>query len=141
MRKNTRIYLVALALFVSGLGFLLYTGLSEGSSYHLDVAEALDMPDDQLRNVRVFGTVSPDGLSRAADSLGARFLLRDRQHPDRVLEVIYKGAVPDNLRPETELYAEGSGVSGQAPGKKLFQASGLTTTCPSKYKKENRRDS
>jgi len=138
MRKNTRIYLVALVLFASGMGFLIHTGLSEGSAYHLDVAEALSMPDDQLQGVRIFGTVSPEGLSRAADSLGVRFLLQDKHDPSRVFEVMYKGAVPDNFKPQTELYAEGSSVSEQEMGKRLFRASGLTTTCPSKYKKGNR---
>lgn len=141
MRKNTRIYLIALALFASGMGFLIHTGLSEGASYHLDVAEALSMPDSKLKSVRVFGTVGPDGLTRAADSLGVRFQLRDQHDPGQVLEVVYKGAVPDNFKPGTELYAEGSGVSAPGTGKRLFQASGLTTSCPSKYKKENRPQS
>ncbi len=134
MRNNTRLYLIALALFLAGMGFLIYTGLDKGSSYHLDVAEALDMPADKLRSVRVFGTVSPDGLRRDADALGVRFFLRDQHSPATVLEVVYKGAVPDNFKPGTELYAEG----GYDPGSKLFRAHGLTTTCPSKYKKENR---
>ena len=135
MRKNTRIYLAALALFVAGMGFLVYTGLSEGSSYHLDVAEALAMPEDKLRGVRVFGVVGADGLERAADSLGARFLLQDQQNPGTIMRVVYKGAVPDNFKPGTEVYAEGS----YSPDAAVFRATGLTTTCPSKYKKENRR--
>ncbi len=52
-----------------------------------------------------------------------------------VMAVVYKGAVPDNFKPGTELYAEGSYVAAAG----VFQAGGLTTTCPSKYKKENRR--
>ncbi|SBV96194.1 putative cytochrome c-type biogenesis protein CcmE [uncultured delta proteobacterium] len=135
MRKNTRIYIAALALFAAGLGFLIYTGLSEGSTYHLDVAEALSMPEKDLRNVRIFGILSPDKLDRAADSLGARFLLQDQHTPGTVMAVVYKGAVPDNFKPGTELYAEGSYVASAG----VFQAGGLTTTCPSKYKKENRR--
>ena len=135
VRKNTGIYLAALALFAAGMGFLLYTGLNEGSSYHLDVAEALAMPENELQGARVFGVVSPEGLERSADSLAVRFLLRDQKTPSAVLAVVYKGAVPDNFKPGTELYAEGmySARSG------IFQAASLTTTCPSKYKKENRR--
>ena len=135
MRKNTRIYLVALALFAAGMGFLVYTGLSAGASYHLDVAEALSLPADKLDGVRVFGVVAPDGLERATDSLGVRFTLQDQQQPRTGMRVVYKGAVPDNFKPGAELYAEGSYASDAA----VFQATGLTTTCPSKYKKENRR--
>jgi cytochrome c-type biogenesis protein CcmE len=135
MPRNTRIYVAALALFAAGLGFLVYTGLSEGSSYHLEVAEALSMPERDLQNVRVFGAVSPDGIDRAADSLGVRFFLQDRHDARTVMAVVYKGAVPDTFKPGTELYAEG----GYAANAGIFRAEGLITTCPSKYTKENRR--
>lgn len=135
MRKNTHIYLVALVFFAVGTGFLVYQGLAEGSSYHLDVAEALTMPENELKSVRVFGTVGPEGITHAGDSPGVRFLLLDRQTPGAAIAVSYRGAVPDNFKPGTELYAEGSySLKAQA-----FAAVSLTTTCPSKYKKENRR--
>ncbi len=85
MRKNTRIYLAALALFVVGLALLIRTGLSEGSSYHLDVAEALAMPEQDLKGVRIFGLVSPDGLLRDANALGVRFFLQDQHVPQTVM--------------------------------------------------------
>lgn len=135
MRSNTRIYLVALVFFAAGLGFLLYTGLNQGSAYHLDVGEALGMPADKLQSVRVFGTVGAEGIARSPDALGVRFLLQDQQNPAKVMEVVYKGAVPDAFKPGTELYAEGSCL----PGTKILKAEGLTTTCPSKYRKENRQ--
>lgn len=135
MRKNTRVYLVALALFAAGTSFLVYQGLAEGSAYHLDVAEALAMPENELKNVRVFGTVGPEGITRAGDSPGVGFLLLDKQTPGSAMAVSYKGAVPDNFKPGTELYAEGS----YSPKTQTFHAASLTTTCPSKYKKENRR--
>ena len=88
------------------------------------------MPEKDLKNVRIFGILSPDKLDRAADSLGARFLLQDQHNPGTVMAVVYKGAVPDNFKPGTELYAEGSYVAAAG----VFQAGGLTTTCPSKSK-------
>lgn len=142
MKKNLRIYLAALALFASGMGYLVWSGLSEGATYHIDVAEALAMPEEKLAAVRVFGTVSPDNLVRAADSLGVAFLLQDQNNPRTVIAVIYKGAVPEGFKPGMELYAEGRCASAESPegtsGGKILHARELTTKCPSKYKKENR---
>lgn len=135
MKKNVHIYLVALAFFVAGMGYLVWSGLNQGATYHIEVSDALAMPPDKLQAVRVFGVVSPNGLSRAPDSLGVRFFLQDQNTPTTVLEVVYKGAVPDGFKPGIELYAEG----GCPRGTKVLQAASLTTKCPSKYKKENRQ--
>lgn len=133
MTKNTRIYLLALVLFLAGMGYLVYSGLQGGSSYHLDVAEALNMPEQELKNVRIFGTVA-SGYEKSPDSLGVRFFLQDQHTPKTMMEIIYKGAVPDAFKEGIEVYAEGSAL----PGGKTLAANGLNTNCPSKYKKENR---
>lgn len=135
MKKNTRIYCAALILFVAGLGYLIVAGLKSSTSYHLDVAEALVMKNEELQGVRVFGVVSAEGLERAPGTLGARFFLQDQRNPATVMEVAYKGAVPEGFKPGAEIYAEGSCT----PGSKALQATGLNATCPSKYKKENRK--
>ena len=54
-------YLVALLLFLGGVGYLSYTGFSENSVYFLNVSEALAAPADQLKAARLFGTVAEDG--------------------------------------------------------------------------------
>ena len=135
MKKNTRVYLAALVLFAAGLGYLMYSGLKGGSSYHLDVAEVLAMKSEELQSVRVFGTISAANLERMPEALGARFFLEDQHNPATVMEVVFKGAVPEGFKPGAEVYAEGS----RAPGSGVFQATGLSATCPSKYKKENRK--
>lgn len=134
MKKNLRIYLAALALFAAGMGYLVWSGLSEGSTFHIDVAEALALPESSPNAVRVFGTVGPDKFTRAADSLGVTFQLQDQHDPGTMITVVYKGAVPEGLKPGVELYAEGA----CSPGARTLRARELTTKCPSKYKKENR---
>jgi cytochrome c-type biogenesis protein CcmE len=62
------------------LGYLIYSGLQGGSSYHLDVAEALGMPEKNLKNVWIFGTVA-SGYEKSPDSLGVRFFLQDQHDP------------------------------------------------------------
>ncbi len=134
MKKNTRLYLAALLLFLAGTGYLLYAGVSANATYHIDVAEALTMPVTELRAVRVFGTVSPEGIVRAPGSSGVTFMLQDINNPGKTVQVVYKGVVPDGFKPGAELYAEG----GCKDGKRVISAHQLTTKCPSKYKKENR---
>lgn len=134
MRTNTRLYLSALLLFLAGTGYLLYTAVNANKSYHVDVAEALTMSLDDLRSVRIFGIVSPEGISRPPDASGVRFILRDLKHPDKTLPVVYRGAIPDGFKAEAELYATGSCAGTD----RTLTAHELTTKCPSKYKKENR---
>ena len=134
MKKNLRIYLAALALFVAGMGYLVYAGLSEGSTYHIDVADALALPAKNTKSVRVFGVVAPDSLVRGPNAMGATFVLRDLNNPAAAITVVYEGAVPEGLQPGIELYAEGKCDSAA----RMIAAKELTTTCPSKYKKENR---
>lgn len=133
-KKNSKfIYIFALALFVSGLGYLIYSGLDENSSYFLNVSEALAMPREDLSRARLFGTVSPDGLETPEGALGVGFSLADKDNGSTI-RVDYHGAVPDTFKPGVEVIVEG----GVDPSSGVFKASSLMTKCPSKYQKENR---
>ncbi len=131
-RKSFRLYLVALALFLAGTGYLLYAGFSEGSAYFLEVSEALAMPPEKLNAVKVFGTVRAEGLSREGQRVS--FLLQDKNDPSVFLPASYAGTIPDGFKPGAELILDGS----YEPRSKVFKAQSLITKCPSKYKKENR---
>ena len=134
-KKNSKsIYIIALVLFVSGLGYLIYSGLGENSSYFLNVSEALAMPGEELSKARLFGTVSPDGLETAEGALGVGFSLADKDKSGATIRVDYRGAVPDTFKPGVEVIVEG----GLDPSSGVFKASSLMTKCPSKYQKENR---
>lgn len=45
-KNNLRIYLSAFVLLAGGVGFMLWSALSEGSMYHLNVSEAVAMPSE-----------------------------------------------------------------------------------------------
>lgn len=127
------VYLAALLLFVGGVGSLLYTGLTEDSVYFLNVSEALAQPAENLKSARLFGTVASQDLTHNADKTELRFLLQDKDHPERMLPVAYKGVVPDTFKPGAEVIIEGG-----AGADRVFVAKTLMTKCPSKYQKENR---
>ena len=133
-KKNAPMYLVALTLFLGGLGYLLYSGLGENTSYFLNVAEALAMQPKELSKARLFGTVADDGVARPEDALGVSFTLIDKDQASKTIRVDFRGVVPDTFKPGVEVIVEG----GINPASGAFAANTLMTKCPSKYQKENR---
>lgn len=134
MKNSTiKIYLAALVLFLAGTGYLVTAGLSAGETYHIDVTEALALTDT-AKPLRVFGTVAQGSLQREPGSPGVTFYLRDQADPTATIAVRYPKAVPEGFQPGIEIYAEGR----RDPATGILLAKELTTTCPSKYKKENR---
>lgn len=134
-KKNSKgIYIATLALFILGVGYLMFAGISENSVYFLNVSEALTMPENKLQAARLFGTVKDEGLVRLADKPGVRFQLEDKDNSAQTLWVHYEGPVPDTFKAGAEVIVEGS--LGGADTE--FKAETLMTKCPSKYQKENR---
>ena len=131
MAKKSRIpYLTAALLFAAGTGYMIFSGLSENSMYFINVAEALELPQEEVHSARVFGTVSEKELRM--DAGGVDFLLLDAEHPEQSVRVSYPNAVPENFKAGAEVIVEGSLLQKQ------FSAKVLMTKCPSKYQKENR---
>ena len=133
-KNNAPMYLVALTLFLGGLGYLLYSGLGENTSYFLNVSEALAMKPTDLTKARLFGTVAAQGIDRPKDAIGVSFMLVDKDQAAKTIRVNYRGAVPDTFKPGVEVIVEG----GVNPASGAFAANTLMTKCPSKYQKQNR---
>lgn len=135
VKKNSKgLYVAALALFLGGVGYLMFSGISSNSQYFLNVSEALAMPADKLHSARLFGTVKGEGISRLNPGPGVSFLLEDKDNASQVLRVVFQGAVPDTFKEGAEVIVEG----GFQSGGEAFKAESLMTKCPSKYQKENR---
>ena len=77
-KKNTCMYLVAALLFLGGLGYLVFSGLSENTVYFLNVSEARAATADKLQAARLFGTVAPTTCSRTWTAPGPAFCCRTR---------------------------------------------------------------
>ena len=110
-QKNTIIYLIAALLFLGGVGYLVYSGLSESSVYFLNVSEAQAADQATLKNVRLFGTVSPKDLKRSDNPRQLSFLLEDKDDKSKTMAVEYGGTVPDTFKEGVEVIVEG-GMSG-----------------------------
>lgn len=62
-KKSLSVYILALLLFVGGVGYMAWAGLSENSVYFLNVSEALTMPSQELQAARLFGTVAEGDIA------------------------------------------------------------------------------
>ncbi len=133
-KSNTPVYLALALLVFGGLGFLVFTGLSEDSSYFLNVSEALAMEPEKLSSARLFGTVHPSEIRVSPDKPGVAFILEDTENPGQTIRVLYQGAVPDTFKAGAEVIVEGR----MNPSDHVFGANTLMTKCPSKYEKQNR---
>ncbi|CCO22082.1 cytochrome c maturation protein CcmE [Maridesulfovibrio hydrothermalis] len=129
------VYIAALVLFLGGLGYLIYSGVSQDSVYFLNVSEAIAMEESELGQARLFGKVSPQNIQTKEGGLGVSFDLRDQEKKTtKTIRVDYSGAVPDTFKEGVEVIVEGNFVNGH----EQFRATSLITKCPSKYEKENR---
>ena len=133
-KSGKGMYAATLALFVMGVGYLLFVGLAESTMPFINVSEALAMSPAELQPARLFGTVKGDGLTRFNAAPGVRFQLEDKDNAGQTLWVTFEGAVPDAFKAGAEVIVEGSLPEGE----KEFKAESLMTKCPSKYEKENR---
>jgi cytochrome c-type biogenesis protein CcmE len=132
-KTNKSIYIAAMVLFLGGLGYLLWSGLSENSTYFLNVSEALAMEQESLDRARLFGKVSPENLETTPGALGVDFDLVDKVDGAKMLRVEYQGAVPDTFKPGVEVIVEGKFDHGN----RVFTATSLVTKCPSKYREQS----
>lgn len=132
-KKPASLYIVALLLFLGGVGYLVFAGVSENSVYFLNVSEALASPQEKLKAARLFGTVAEQDIAAPASGPGVSFRMVDKDDPAKTMLVHYRGAVPDTFKAGVEVIVEGGiGTDG------AFMAKTLMTKCPSKYEKQNR---
>ncbi|MFW5487234.1 MAG: cytochrome c maturation protein CcmE [Desulfovibrio sp.] len=134
MGKNKAVYIAAFLLFAAGLGYLVFTGVSQESVYFLNVSEALAMEPAQRSQARLFGMVGPERVERKHGALGVAFDLQDKDNAGEAIRINYAGAVPDTFKPGVEVIVEGRFThNGNS-----FSATQLMTKCPSKYEKKKR---
>lgn len=130
-KNNKGIYIAALCLLLGGLGWLIFSGVSQNSVYFVNVSEALSIPVEKLSNARLFGTVDAKDIKGGPGTMSVSFRLLDKDNTTSSMMVTYNGVVPDTFKAGVEVIVEG----GVDPTTRVFKARTLMTKCPSKYKK------
>jgi len=118
-------FIIAIAVIVVTLSYLVYGGVKEAKVYYLTVGELKErVPSVYTDKVRVSGTVVPGSIKKDLDG-GLEFKITDGE---RTLDVHYKGIIPDIFKDEVEAVVEGVYTP-----ENVFQANVLLAKCPTKY--------
>ena len=129
MKKNVIKFLLGGVLVAFGVGYLMYSGLQGSTIYYLTVEEFLEQQTSLSgEGIRVAGTVANDSIKRHEDVREITFAIHGIAK-ETTMPVYYYGAVPDIFRDGASVILEGQ----YNPGKQIFQAATLMTSCPSKY--------
>ena len=135
-------FLVGVVLMVGPVGYLMYTGIRETSTYYLTLEEFLPQKE-ALANagVRVAGRVRSGSVDWNPKNLRLSFTMIGFDHNGQPadapgLAVRYQGVLPDMFAEERDVIVEGQ----YAPGADTLQATTVMTSCPSKYEAELEQD-
>lgn len=126
-RKKIIVGVLVACLALGYLGYLGYTLLESSLDYYSTVSE-LKKGGEWIydQGVRVNGEVVTDSIEYDPQNLILTFTITDGQE---TLPVTYQGSVPDPFWNQTNVVLEGKIVSTG-----IFQASSISTKCPSDYK-------
>jgi len=125
----------AAAIILGTIGWLAFTGYSDGKSYYVTIAELGGLGDKAYHSqLRVEGFVQPGSIEQSGPHV--TFVLNEfeshspKAPSGRLLKVVYKGSEPppDTFKDDAQALAEGSyGRDG------VFHANVLQAKCASKY--------
>ena len=121
-------FIIAGAVIVAAICFLMFSGINNTMVYYYTLSE-LEANGPQLigKGVRVAGHVRPGTIQKEEGSR-VRFLLFEKA-TDRNLTVAYSGIIPDTFKDNAEVVVEGY----FDPETTSLEANTLLAKCPSKY--------
>jgi len=125
---------IGACLLVAAIGYLMYAGLQQSSTYYFTIEEFLPKKDTLVgQGVRVAGRVAPGSLVKQTSAKGTAmaFAIGDFKGPGdpmgETVPVAFTGIVPDMFAEGRDVIIEGRYVDG------TLQAQQIMTSCPSKY--------
>lgn len=130
--KAAKIGLTSLVLALA-FGGLLYSTLGESAQYYKYVNEVMAQPDAWYgKPLQVHGYARD--IRRKRDSLEYTF---EVHREGQVIYATYTGIVPDTFQNESEVVLQGTlaadGAWRDGSVAHVFNATGMTAKCPSKY--------
>ena len=122
-------FLVAGALIVGAICFLMFSGIDNSMVYYYTVSELQSKPGQLAgKGIRISGHVQPGSIDRSADGTRVSFRIYEKA-TERVLAVGFEGLIPDTFKDDAEVVVEGI----YNPSDPTFEATTLLAKCPSKY--------
>jgi cytochrome c-type biogenesis protein CcmE len=123
---------VSVLAVVGAVSTLFYVSAAPGMEYYKYVDEVMAQQNQfRGKRLKVHGYVVDGSILKKKDSLDYKFKLQT--HAPRaaaVIDVEYRGLVPDNFKPGAEVVAKGSLTSDN---RLIVEKEGIDAKCPSKY--------
>jgi cytochrome c-type biogenesis protein CcmE len=135
--RNIKVAVTAVVL-ASAFGFMMWTTLRDGAEYFKHVDEVVaQRPTLEGKKLQVQGYVIPGSILVKPNTLEYRFKIQNNPiragEPGNVMNVTYKGVVPDTFKDEAEVVA-----NGQLRSDGGLDANQVIAKCPSKYEAAGR---
>ena len=150
-------FFVGVVLIVGAVGYLMYTGIRETSSYYLTIEEFFVHKEAMANEgIRVAGRVQKGSIDWNPKDLNLNFTMvafkekegakgktptpiaapQHSEHDEQLegLAIHYQGILPDMFAEDRDVIVEGEYITG-ANGN-VLEATAVMTTCPSKYEAE-----
>lgn len=126
-------FVIAGAVVIGVITYLMISGLSQHTVYYVEVSELLENPAKfETKGARLSGDVVENTVVK--DNMDKKLLQFDiTDSAGSVMSVEYKGVVPDAFEEGVTVILEGNYDSS----KKVFYAKTLMAKCPSKYEGED----
>jgi len=128
MLKGKLKFIIAILIIAGALSYLVFAGVKDTMVYYLTISELeAKVPSVYGERVRVSGNVVPGTIVK--DMKGnLEFQITDGEN---IINVAYKGIVPDIFKDDVEAVVE-----GQYSENKVFMADVLLAKCPTKYESD-----
>jgi len=135
MRRKSKFF-IGVLLIVGAVGYLMYTGIRETSTYYFTIEEFLPKREALANEgVRVAGRVQAGSVRWDPKDLRLSFVLGPFQEGTGSqvvgVPVHYQGILPDMFAEGRDVIVEGRYDAGSA-----LSAKTIMTSCPSKYEPE-----
>jgi cytochrome c-type biogenesis protein CcmE len=125
--------ILSIAVVVTSLGFLVYTGLNTNMVYYYHVDEFLPKaPSLEGEVIKVNGKVIDGTIQKS--QLDYRFGIHGVTAAN-IVQVEYHGVVPDTFKNGSDVVVEGK----YDPQRKVFHATTLLAKCPTKYEPQDQK--
>ena len=130
MKKNTIKAILTTLIAASAVTYLLMSGDDDTVVCYKTVEEVVQNRENfETVPVRVNGLLVEDSVLNKPGTDNFVFLLKKN---DTQLRIEYSGILPDSMKVNEELIAQGTLKSGE----NTFMATEILTKCPSKYEEE-----
>ena len=125
--------ILSIAVVVTSLGFLIYTGLNTNMVYYYHVDEFLPKARSlEGETIKVNGKVIDGTIQKS--QLDYRFGIHGVTQAN-IVQVEYHGVVPDTFKNGSDVVVEGKYDSQR----KVFHATTLLAKCPTKYEPQDQK--